>query len=218
MKILALETSFNACSIALQNDRQVISSHHIAPMQQARMILPLIQEILSAGALTINDLDAVAYGCGPGSFTGVRIANSVAQGLGFAGQKPVIPVSSLAALAQTALLAQQCTKVLVAVDARMEQLYWARYQVGEQGLMILDGKEQLCAPMDISRPDTNDWVGAGDGWDKHEKVICTRLGWAPQAVYAALAPTAEAVLQLAAVSLEQGRWIKASEALPVYLR
>lgn len=218
MKILALETSFNACSIALSIAGQSIVLHRVAPMQQASIILPQIREILDENSLDVDDLDAVAYGCGPGSFTGVRIANSVAQGLGFACQKPVIPVSSLAALAQTAYLEYKCPKVLVAVDARMNQLYWAKYQVGEQGLVSLVGDEILCLPDKIDRPVLTDWAGAGDGWDRYEKQLYTHLGWTPDAVFAGLVPTAQAVLQLAIAEYQRGGAVKASEALPVYLR
>ena len=127
MKILAIETSSHACSVALLNEDKVKISHIISPMQQAKLILPMIDELLKSSALTLNDLDAIAYGCGPGGFTGVRIAASVAQGLGFAVKLPIIPISSLAVMAEAAFLERQWRKLLVAVDARADQIYWIEH-------------------------------------------------------------------------------------------
>ena len=121
MKILAFDTSSNACSVALLNGSAVHSSNKTLPMQQAKLILPMIHTLLDECSVGLEELDAIAFGCGPGSsFTGIRIATSVAQGLGFATQKRLISVSSLAALAQTAYLAHGKERVFVAVDARME--------------------------------------------------------------------------------------------------
>src|SRR5471032_2163673 len=104
MKILAIDTSANACSVALLINNETLSSHKVIPMQQAQLILPMIEELLLTANITLNQLDALAFGCGPGSFTGVRIAASVAQGLAVAHDLPVISVSSLQALAQAAFL------------------------------------------------------------------------------------------------------------------
>src|SRR5690606_29845388 len=102
MKLLAIDTSAQACSIALQIDDEVKVWHEVVPMQQAQLILPRINQLLQESNLSLNQLDAVAFGCGPGSFTGVRIATSLAQGLGYALNIPLIPISSLAGLAQAA--------------------------------------------------------------------------------------------------------------------
>src|SRR5579871_1229278 len=106
-KILAFDTSSQVCSVALLNGETITSSYQIAPMQQAKLILPMIQKIIKAANITLDELDAIAYGCGPGSFTGMRVANSVAQGLGFAKHLPLIRISSLAILAQSALEEQK---------------------------------------------------------------------------------------------------------------
>ena len=166
MKILAFDTSATVCSVAIQNGEQVRFLHKIAPMQQAKLILPMIQTLLAEFSLTFEDLDAIAYGCGPGSFTGIRIANSVAQGIAFAAQKPVIQVSSLAILAEAAYLEHSCRKMLVAVDARMNQIYWASYAVGQKGYVELIGEEHLCVPDVANLPEKNDWCG-WSGWDKY---------------------------------------------------
>ena len=113
MKILAFDTSTSACSIALLNHEQITSFHEIAPMQHTKIILPQIKQLLLNAKLELNQLDAIAYGCGPGSFTGIRIANSIAQALAFAQDKPLIQISSLAVLAQSAYATQGWENVWV---------------------------------------------------------------------------------------------------------
>lgn len=218
MKILAFDTSTTACSIAVQNGDAVSCVHKIAPMQQTSLILPMIQDILASNSLTLAQLDAIAYGCGPGSFTGIRIASSVAQGLGFAAQKPLIPISSLAALAQAALLEQQHSRVLVAVDARMNQIYWAMYEKNPQGNMQLIGQELLCKPDEIRIPNDKNWCGVGDAWGLYPNQLVEKLGFTPSPIDFAQLPTAQALLQLANIKFELGEWVAASAAIPVYLR
>lgn len=218
MKILAFDTSSSVCSIAIQNGEQVNFSHKVAPMQQAKLILPMIQTLLAECSLTFADLDAIAYGYGPGSFTGIRIANSVAQGIAFAAEKPVIQVSSLAILAEAAFMEQSCKKMLVAVDARMNQIYWAFYAIGEKGYVELIGEEQICTPDIASLPLKNDWCGVGDGWDKYTDQLTARLGFKPEFIYASQLPSAQALLKLAKVKFDESQWVAAGDAAPVYLR
>ncbi len=221
MKILAFDTSTSACSVALQNGDLVSIRHQIAPMQQAHLILPMIYELLSSCSLAPNELDAIAYGCGPGSFTGIRIASSVAQGIGFAIQKPIIPVSSLATLAQTAFLEQQWTKLLVAMDARMGKMYWASYVINPSGLAELIGDELTVNPAEglaMTAPNHDEPLyGIGNGWEIHKETLVKRLGFRPKAILATQLPQAKALLQLAQVKFEQGEWVAASQAIPVYL-
>jgi len=218
MKILAFDTSTTACSVAIQNGNQIKCLDRVAPMQQAKLILPMINELLEASSLTLAHLDAIAYGCGPGSFTGIRIASSVAQGIGFATQKPIIKVSSLAALAQAAFLEQHCTKMLVAVDARMDQIYWASYEVRNKGSVELVNQEWLCRPENVCIPEMNDWCGVGDGWGIYAQALTSRSGFTLQSIYSSQLPSAQAILQLARVKYDKNEWITASEAIPVYLR
>jgi tRNA threonylcarbamoyladenosine biosynthesis protein TsaB len=187
-------------------------------MQQAKLILPMIHTLLAEASLTFADLNAIAYGCGPGSFTGIRIANSVAQGIAFAAQKPVIQVSSLAILAQAAFIEHSCTNMLVAVDARMNQIYWAFYTTGQKGYVELIGEEHICAPDAANLPEKKDWRGVGDGWDKYTDSLTERLGFKPESIYASQLPTAQALLQLANVKFEESQWVAADQAAPVYLR
>lgn len=218
MKILAFDTSSTACSVAIQQGDTLSCLHKIAPMQQTSLILPMIQEILTAASLTLTELDAIAYGCGPGSFTGIRIACSVAQGLGFAAQKPLIPISSLAALAQAALMERAYERVLVAVDARMGQLYWAMYEKNLQEHMQLTGEELLCKTNEICLPDNKNWCGVGDAWGIYQNQLVEKLGFTPSPIDCAQLPTAQALLQLARIPFEKDNWVSASAAIPVYLR
>lgn len=217
VNILAFDTS-SACSIALQQGHQVKAMHEIAPMQQARLILPMIQELLDSSSLMLSQLDAIAYGCGPGSFTGIRIASSVAQGLSFAAQLPIIKISSLAALAQAVFLEQKWPRLLVAVDARMGEVYWASYEVNPSGSVKLLDQEIVCAPDLITVPEGENWYAVGDGWDSYSEIMIKRLGFKPQAVHSKSLPTAEAVLKLASIKFTQGDLLKTSEAIPTYLR
>ena len=128
MNLLAIETSDAACSIALQVGDAIHARHEVIPMQQSQVVLPWIDELLRAKSITLNQLDAIAFGCGPGSFTGIRLATSIAQGLGYGAGLPLIPVSSLAILAQTAYQTLGWDRVLVAVDARMQEIYTGAYE------------------------------------------------------------------------------------------
>lgn len=220
MNILALDTSSSACSIALQHGDVISIRHEIAPMQQAKLILPMIQDLLAASSLSIKDLDAIAYGAGPGSFTGIRIASSVAQGLSFPSNIPVVPVSSLAAMAQSAFLEHQHQRLLVAVDARMDQIYWAIYDIDSAGLANLMGEERLCYPNEVLTLSENEQfgIGIGDGWTKYQDILTAQLGIKPTSIYPNQLPSAEAILKLALQKLHKGEKVASSLALPVYLR
>jgi tRNA threonylcarbamoyladenosine biosynthesis protein TsaB len=218
VKLLALDTSSHASSVAIQLDNQIKVLHEVAPMQQAKQILPMIEHLLSTLSIKIKELDAIAYGCGPGSFTGVRIANSVAQGIGFAINKPLIPISSLAAVAQAVYQEKMQNQVMVAFDARMKKIYWATYVLDTHDhCMKLVGQEQACAPETIPLPEAGDWCAAGDGWSQYQEALIHRLRFQPKAIYATQLPTAQAILSLAKRNFEQRKWIDAKEACPVYL-
>ena len=154
-----------------------------------------------------------------GSFTGIRIAASVAQGLGYASKRPLIRLSSLAAMAQAALIAQLGEQFLVAVDARTEQIYWAIYAANAEGRVVLQGEERACRPQVVPLPTSTNGSGIGDGWGKYEEQLKQRLGFVPLVLNASQLPTAEALLALAKVKFDQGEGLIApSEAIPVYLR
>lgn len=222
MNILALDTSSVACSVALLykhpgKGSHVLAEHKVAPKQHTSLILPMIQSLLRKANITLADLDAVAFGCGPGSFTGIRIAASLAQGIGYANNLPVIPISSLAAVAQASYTANGWEKILVAVDARMRQIYWCPYEI-ENGLAVTHTQEQLLSPHELTTMQDNNWSAVGDGWAVYPDQIVSMIGIRPQLVDTEIVPTAEAVLALAKVKYKKGEWVDAPDAVPVYLR
>lgn len=218
MKILAIDTSSIACSVALLLDDHIDFTHTIAPMQQAQQILTILDDLLAKNKINFNQLDALAFGCGPGSFTGLRIAASVIQGLAFASQLPVIKISSLAALAQATYDDLGWKNLLVAVDARVQEIYWAKYAANSQGLVELIEDEIVCHPENITVPAENNWFGVGNGWEIYHDLLIKRLRVEPQAIDASRLPMANAMLKLAKLKFEKGEWVHAEEALPVYLR
>lgn len=213
MKILALDASTEACSVALWTDGEVRERFETGS-QHSERILPLVQEILAEGGQALTQLDAIAFGRGPGSFTGLRICAGVVQGLAFGADLPVVPVSSLAALAQGV----DASRVLATFDARMQQLYWGAYVRNAQGIVELVGEEQVLTPMQVPVPVEAEWVGAGGGWDQYAAVLTARLKNRVTAWRAQCFPHARFVAQLGASSYENGLLLTPEQALPVYLR
>jgi len=170
VKLLAIETATDACSAALSIDGELRERFEIAPRAHTERILPMIDELMAEAGMTISQVDAMAFGCGPGAFTGVRIAVGVTQGIAFAADLPVVPVSTLAALAQGA----GGDRVLAALDARMDEVYWGAYQRNVAGLMEGVGEECVSPPDDVPCPPGNDWQGAGAGWMVYETRLSAR--------------------------------------------
>src|SRR3990167_8230682 len=166
LKILAFDTSTFACSVALLHSRDATNPvrmlHELAPRQQTKRLIPMMETLLKESSLSVADLDAIAFSCGPGSFTGLRIASSVAQAIGFGANLPVIPVSSLAAMALAAQLEEGWTRLLVAVDARMGEVYWAAYHVLEENRVEILSKEETARPDNVTIVDNLEWYGIGD--------------------------------------------------------
>ncbi len=214
MKILAIETSSTACSVALLVDDKISCIHRILPLKQAQFILPMIHELLEMNNISLKQLNAIAFGCGPGSFTGVRIATSVTQGLAYALKLPVIPISSLAALAQSAYRDLGWKKLLVGVDARIQEVYWGAYEVSDKGLVTLLHQEKVCAPQDVTLPEDKEWYGVGNAWE----IYADQIVYSPLKLDTRRLPTAEGVLELAKIKYLNKEWVEAKEALPVYLR
>lgn len=218
MKLLAIDTSTEACSAAVIIDGEMRDRYRLAPREHARLILPMIDELMSEAGMKPGDLDALAFGRGPGAFTGLRIAAGVVQGIAFAADLPVVPVSSLAALAQGVHRELGKTRVLAAIDARMQEVYWSAYQCDAHGSMRLTDVEAVCAPERIPLPEGRDWFGAGSGWESYLSQLQHRLagrlsGWEGRRY-----PAARDVAELGVVGLKEGIAVDASQALPVYLR
>ncbi len=216
MKILALDTSTEACSAALLCDGSVYARHEIAPRRHAELILPMVDSVLAQAGFGLNDLDAIAFGRGPGAFTGVRIAAGVTQGLALGASLPVIPISSLAALAQPAL--GNGAVVLAAIDARMGEIYWAAYETAQDGLASPISEEQVTSPDLEKVPATGPIFGVGSGWktyrERLERALTGQVSGADPNCF----PLAQHMLPLAQREYRAGHCAGAQQALPVYLR
>ncbi|HEY0720735.1 MAG TPA: tRNA (adenosine(37)-N6)-threonylcarbamoyltransferase complex dimerization subunit type 1 TsaB [Gammaproteobacteria bacterium] len=218
MKLIAIETSTEACSAALLIDNEVVESYRLAPRQHTELILPMLDELLAQAELARSQLDAVAFGRGPGAFTGVRIATGVAQGIAFALDIPVAPVSTLAALAHGAWRERGDNLIASAIDARMEELYWGCYQIEGSGLAILRGEELVCTPQRVTLPPGAGWFGAGSGWGPYGVTLQAQLGASLSGYQAERFPHAYDIALLGATLWQAGQAVSADAALPVYLR
>lgn len=216
-RILAIDTSTAACSAALWQEDRVLERYVLAPRQHAALILPMIESLLAEAEVGVRQLDAVAFGRGPGAFTGVRIAAGIVQGIAFAAELPVVPVSTLAALALGALRETGETQVATALDARKEEVYWACYrQVGET--LVLQGRELVCSPANVPPPGPGRWVAAGSGWLAHAEALLPRCGDTVVRVLPDLEPRAGDVARLGLHDFLRGLAVAADAAVPVYLR
>jgi len=218
MKLLTLDTSTEACTCALYVDGDISQRFEIAPRRHTELILPMAEALLAEADLRPTQLDAIAFGQGPGSFTGIRIACGVTQGIAFAADIPAIPISSLATLAQTAFLTHQATQVLTAFDARMQEVYFAHYQLDNNKVMQCVSEEVVCSPDQVTIPTTQNWFGAGEGWQSYQTALLHRLGKYVTDYQSELYPQAKAMIPLALAAFEQNKVVSAEHVLPRYLR
>lgn len=214
MKLLALDTSTEACSVALYLDGAAHEHFELVAQQHSSRLLPMVDACLAEAGLRLTQLDGIAFGRGPGSFTGLRIGAGVVQGLAFGAQLPVAPVSSLAALAQ----AQAGERIYAAFDARMAQVYYGRYRRTADGLVTLEDAEGVCDPTVVPLPADAGWAGAGSGWDRYSQELRTRLGTHLRDVVALAYPHARDVARLALPVFARGAALVAEFALPEYVR
>jgi tRNA threonylcarbamoyladenosine biosynthesis protein TsaB len=215
VKILALESATESCSVALLNGTAVHARSQLAPREHAALLLPMVEALLAEAGLELNALDAIAFGRGPGSFTGLRIAAGVTQGLAFAVELPVLPISTLAALAQGAWREQGVPRVAAAIDARMGEVYWGLYRE-QDGVMELAGDEGVFAPEQVPVPPEEGYVGTGTGWASYGTVMAQRCSVATY--QGGRFPQAVDLLPLAAAAWRSGLAVDAAQAQPVYLR
>ena len=216
MKLLAIETCTEACSAAICAGDAILERYEFAPQRHAELILPMVEDLLAEAGFALGALDALAFGRGPGAFTGVRICTGVAQGLAFGADLPVIPISTLAALAQGA--AGDHARIASAIDARMGEVYWGLFRVDADGLVEPEGEELVARPDAVSLPANEDWYGAGSGWGTHAALLSERMGERLIACDGDRFPHARDVLRLAMRALRLGQVVPAEQALPVYLR
>ena len=216
MKILAVDAATEACSAALLRDGAVAELYEVIGRGHAGRLLPMADELLNDAGVAVGELDAVAFGRGPGGFTGLRIAAGVAQGLAAGSNRPVLPVSNLAAVAAAAARVSGSTRVLVCMDARMGQVYWAAYDCsGEVPVAVTD--ERLADPEAVTAPERDSWFGAGHGLSAYP-VIVERLAMQLSGFDDRLLPRASDIARIAAVELSAGKGLDAARGLPVYLR
>ncbi|MEJ1965689.1 MAG: tRNA (adenosine(37)-N6)-threonylcarbamoyltransferase complex dimerization subunit type 1 TsaB [Gammaproteobacteria bacterium] len=224
MKILALDTATENCSASLLIDGRLTSRELESDRGHAEHILPMIDILLIEAGLRLMEVDAIAFGRGPGGFTGVRLAASVAQGLAFGAGLPVVPVSDLAALAQRALdLAFAPDRVVVCSDARMQEVYWGCFERAENGLGKVLGAEHVGPPQSVALPAA--WehaaarsvAGIGRGFRAYP-ALAGHLGPRVAVARDDLLPRAAEIARLAALDVTAGRLLRPEEAIPVYLR
>jgi len=218
VRLLALETATDACSAALIIGDEMRERFEVAPRRHVALLLPFVDALMAEAGLTVGQLDAVAFGRGPGSFTGLRIAAGMAQGIAFGADLPVVPVSTLAALAQGCVRSQGAGAVLAALDARMQEVYFGAYRAGVDGRVSLDGEEVVCAPASVTVPDGSDWFAAGEGWLHYADALQARLSEPLTGVADTARPHAADVALLAAATFQQGGALPADQAAPIYLR
>lgn len=219
MKILAIETATEACSAAVFCEGHINHRYELAPRKHTQLILPMMDEVLSEAGVVQSELDAIAFGCGPGAFTGLRIAVGVAQGLALALDKPLIGISTLAAMAQQVLEEHDSADCMLvpAIDARMSEVYWGCYK-NDNGEVVLQGQEHVTTPEQLIVDGCTDSVVLGSGWEMyHNGVFDEPPAWVKQSVRGVF-PSAYFVAKLAASAYQRGELLDAANAEPVYLR
>jgi tRNA threonylcarbamoyladenosine biosynthesis protein TsaB len=216
MNLLAIETSTECCSVALSCNGEIISRSEVAQRRHAELLLPMCDEVLVEAGVFRRQLDAIAVGRGPGAFTGVRLAISAAQGMALALDLPVIPVSSLAALALDAPVDSRM--ILAVIDARMGEIYAGAFRRRDDGLVELLGSETVGPADALALPAGMNWSVIGTGWDSYREVLLTRMGSGPAWAEGQRYPQAAAVARLAMREHVAGHGLAPELAMPVYLR
>jgi len=204
VRFAAIETSTDWCSVAVWSDGEIAGAERRAGNRHSELALPMLEKLLGK-----NELHAVAFGAGPGAFTGLRIACGLAQGIAFGRGLPVIGISSLEALAQESGAA----RVVACIDARMREVYYAALEkrAGRWREIVA---AQCVAPLSAPKPPGDGWIGVGSGFEAYPGELAGKVSMVRSAVH----PTALAVAQLAAPRLAAGEGVDAGEAAPVYLR
>ena len=233
MNLLAIETATDACSVALAVGEERLVDHRVAPREHARLVLPMTEKLLAEAGLARSALDGVAFGRGPGSFTGVRVAASVTQGIALGLDLGVVGVSTLATIAEGCRREHGDARVGVALDARLDEVYWGAFAVGAGGAMAPCADERVCAPAAVRLGDggaaidvaggvagdvTSPWRLAGAGAERYADTLGAALGLDPACVRPARLPNALDTLTLAWPVALAGALGPPESAVPVYLR
>lgn len=224
-RILAIDTATEACSVALYNSAtaaengETLAHFELCAREHTQRILPMVQQILAEAGLSLNQLDALAFGRGPGSFTGVRIGISVAQGLAFGAELPVLPISTLQTMAQGAYRKTGADRVLAAIDARMGEVYWGEYVRNVDGTWQGEASEVVIKPEQLAEQASalsGRWATVGTGWQTYPQLIDSTTVELNEGNI--LLPQAEDMLPLALAAWQRGVRVSADQAEPTYLR
>jgi len=216
LNILAIDTATEACSVALETKTGIVSRFEVCPQEHSRKLLPMVKEVLQQASLSLNDLDALAVGAGPGSFTGVRIAMGMIQGLAFGATLPIVKVSTLQAMAQQTAKQENCSEVVALIDARMSEVYFGHYMANEQGILQLQGEELVIPPEELLAgplAGLNNYGLAGTGWQAYE-ALKSKMEKPVSVLY----PSAEFMLPKAKQLWQSGECYQPANVEPTYLR
>ncbi len=187
----------------------------MAPRGHADLLLPWVQDLLAQGGIGLSSLDALVFGRGPGSFTSLRIGIGVTQGLAWGADIPVVPVSSLQSTAQVAA-ESGVNLAIVALDARMSEVYAGTFKLDKNGLMQANGKEMVCSPQKLCKLESRGWFGVGNGFERYPELA--EFTESLDGVYTDIWPSAKAMIPLAQDWLKSNTALPAEKAQPVYLR
>lgn len=217
-RILAIDTATEACSVALWNDGVVLAQFEISPREHTQRILPMVQSVLAESGISLQQLDALAFGRGPGSFTGVRIGVGIAQGLALGAELPVIGVSTLNTMAQGVFRLTGATQVLAAIDARMGEVYWGQYTRDQKDEWQGSETEAVLKPEQVQTIMASlhgEWAIAGTGWQAYPQLMASHLTLTDSGI---TLPHAEDMLPLAVQMWQNGEMTAVEHAEPIYLR
>ncbi|MSP28382.1 MAG: tRNA (adenosine(37)-N6)-threonylcarbamoyltransferase complex dimerization subunit type 1 TsaB [Methylococcales bacterium] len=218
MKLLAVETATAACSAALYIDGVISERFALAPRHHTQLILPMIDDLMREANLKPTELDALAFGCGPGSFTGIRIATGVIQGIALGADLPVVCVSTLAAMAQEFFDRTENNLAFTAIDARMAEIFWGVYKRDALGFAELIGDESVTPASLVDCAVESVGVGIGSGWGVYADELMSRLTGQVSHYETNNLPRAALIARLGVRGFEQGLAVPVELAMPVYLR
>ncbi|MGK0231165.1 MAG: tRNA threonylcarbamoyladenosine biosynthesis protein TsaB [Gammaproteobacteria bacterium] len=219
MNLLAIETSSDACSVALLCGTQIQTDHRIVPQQHGRLVLPMIDALMAQSELSVNQLDGVVFGRGPGSFTGVRIAVALTQGVALGADVGVIGISTINSIAQGVYRQHGDCSVAVSIDARMDEVYFAAYTLTDDGVMKPVTEEYLCPPESIpALPKDAHRSWAGSGAQRYSDLLSEQYAVPMESIRKDMWPDAYDLISLALPKVQSGELQAAEHAMPVYLR